>query len=765
MQLIASMGLGKSGALLLNAQGLSMHYGQWPGMLLFAPLQVALNWRNEAPLWLPDKRLTLVAGSEASRKAALATSADITVVTYDNLPWLHKYAPGDWATRFGRIACCDESTRIKRTRASWQTSTLGKRWLRTDGGVQNNALAEHAGDFDYWVNATGTPTPNGMVDLWGQYWFLDGGYRLGNSYTAFEQRWFMVPNRHTDFAKPVPQPGAEAQIAGLVADITVVAKVEDYYEVAKPNVVDRFVELPAKARKQYSEMKSRMATELAEGKIATVQSAGARNIKLLQMACISAGTPTLTRRGWVAIETVLPGDEVWDGVEWVRTDGAVFKGVKPTVNAYGARMTADHKVLTDEGWKPAGDVSYAHASTKFNRLKVQLPDSAFPLRSHLRRLRNLDMRLRLWGVCSEAKSATAADRNDAEERRALWVPLGGLAQDPRHDQPPGVLRTKRRYRAVPQPAEQGLRQLRRAWHNGVRPLARIVQKLLGGHGTDIPRGVDAGPSGCGQRLLPRELPLGHDGGAAEQSAEQRVSTQRSDSIASRPRSGAKTRHGLRAYAQGCNIAGSRECSAKKPVYDLLNCGPRARFVIAAGGAPLIVHNCGFAYWRDDNLDPDLQLCEELHTAKLDAIDSILEETGEPLVVVYFFQATLQMLRKKFKGRLRELDKHGKAQDDWNAGKVELLALQYSSGSMGLSLQHGGRNICLVSPTYRADDYSQVLERLGPLRQMQSGYNRVVNVFRIVTAATEDARVFDVATGKLSWEQAMIDFIQEAQNGK
>jgi hypothetical protein len=173
---------------------------------------------------------------------------------------------------------------------------------------------------------------------------------------------------------------------------------------------------------------------------------------------------------------------------------------------------------------------------------------------------------------------------------------------------------------------------------------------------------------------------------------------------------------------------------------------------------------GFAYYKDDTEDPDLQQCEELHTAKMDAVDSILEETGEPLVVVYFFKATLHQLRKKFKGRLRELDAKGQAQADWNAGKIEILALQYASGSMGLSLQHGGRNICLLTPTYIADHYSQILERLGPLRQMQSGYNRVVNVFRVHAAATEDSRVFDVAIGKLSWEQAMISFIQEAQRG-
>jgi hypothetical protein len=180
---------------------------------------------------------------------------------------------------------------------------------------------------------------------------------------------------------------------------------------------------------------------------------------------------------------------------------------------------------------------------------------------------------------------------------------------------------------------------------------------------------------------------------------------------------------------------------------------------AAKASKLLQIANGFAYYRDEDEDPDFQMCEEMHTAKMDAIDSILEETNEPLVVVYYFKANLEQLKKKFKKRLVELDKHGRSQDLWNAGKVEILAIQYRKGSMGLSLQHGGRNICLMTPTFIADDYAQVLERLGPLRQMQSGYNRVVNVFRIHAANTEDTRVFDVAEGKIAMETALIEMMK------
>jgi len=178
-------------------------------------------------------------------------------------------------------------------------------------------------------------------------------------------------------------------------------------------------------------------------------------------------------------------------------------------------------------------------------------------------------------------------------------------------------------------------------------------------------------------------------------------------------------------------------------------------------AKLLQISSGFAYWRDEDEDPDLQQCEELHDVKFDAIESILAETNEPLVVVYFHRATAEQMRKRFKKRMVELDKAGKAQDAWNAGKVEILALQYRAGSTGLSLQHGGRNICLLAPTYAGDDYSQVIERLGPLRQMQSGYDRVVNVFRIIANNTEDERVFAVAEGKIDTETAITRMIQGA----
>lgn len=766
MQLIASMGLGKSGAILLHALALARHIDRWPGLFICAPLQVAYNWRNEIPLWIPGLRVEIIAGEEAERKAILQRGADITICTYDHLPWLDKYTAGHSWSAFGQMCACDESTKIKETRVAMMVSSTGKPFRKYNGGVQTNALARHAEDFGYWVNATGTPTPNGLQDVFGQYWYLDGGHRLGPSYTRFEQAYFAIPNRHTEFAKPMPIPGAMETISRLTADITVVARVEDYYpDLAKPNIVDKFIELPAKARKVYDSMKAQMAAELAEDKTVTVQTAGAKQTKLLQIACILKGTPVLTRRGWVPIESITATDKVWDGAEWVPTGGAVLKGHKAVVDMFGVRMTADHKVLTTWGWMPAQEITDGKIASGLNRKKVQLPDGISSLRQYAFRVRDVGVRVRLRGFRNAAKPSLAFDCNDAEERGALRVQMGGVecqASTYRHTALPYLVEHEA---AVQQPKGQRLPPIWWGGHNRLRTVVVVIRALLGGHASWVCRCAHTGPDRWFGGVQPRQLSVVHHAGATEQSEGQSLagySEGAYDSITSREslrcESGDTVRpDGSAGYDGRASVDNTAETY---PVYDLLNCGPRERFVVDGWQGPLIVHNCGFAYWRDEDEDPDLQLCEELHTAKFDAIDSILNETGENLVVVYFYKATLQQLKKKYKKRLVELDKNGKAQDDWNAGKINILAMQYSAGSLGLSLQHGGRNICLLTPTYRADDYAQILERLGPLRQMQSGYNRVVNVFRILAHKTEDARVFDVPLGKITAEQAMVSFMQE-----
>lgn len=174
----AGMGLGKTVATLTAADILSLVQ---PGpVLVIAPLRVAQStWPDEAAKWahLGDVTVSAVVGTVAERLAALARPATIYTTNYENVPWLVEHFGERWPFR---TVVADESTRLKSFR------------LR-QGGVRAQALAKIAHvQVDRFIELTGTPSPNGLQDLWGQMWFVDRGERLGRSFDAFRSRWFQT---------------------------------------------------------------------------------------------------------------------------------------------------------------------------------------------------------------------------------------------------------------------------------------------------------------------------------------------------------------------------------------------------------------------------------------------------------------------------------------------------------------------------------------------------------------------------------------------
>ncbi|MGK3550123.1 ATP-dependent helicase, partial [Escherichia coli] len=117
-----------------------------------------------------------IIGNAKARSMALTNSnASVFTINYDNLVWLIEELGERWP--FGTVIP-DESTRLKSFR------------LR-GGGKRAAALGKVAHKYvRRWINLTGTPAPNGLVDLWGQSWFVDQGQRLGRTYGAFTSRWF-----------------------------------------------------------------------------------------------------------------------------------------------------------------------------------------------------------------------------------------------------------------------------------------------------------------------------------------------------------------------------------------------------------------------------------------------------------------------------------------------------------------------------------------------------------------------------------------------
>jgi hypothetical protein len=237
--------------------------------LVLGPLRVARDtWSNEVLKWqhLRDIDVSAIVGTPKQRKDALKRDCAVYTTNYENLPWLVEQLGDAWP--FGTVVG-DESTRLKSFRL-------------TQGGKRAHALSKVAWTHvNRWINLTGTPAPNGLLDLWGQMWFIDQGVRLGRTFTAFKERWFAPkPDGFGTYALP----HAQREIESLLKDVAITLDAKDWFDIKDPIKTTVPVYLPAAAMKMYKELEKTMFTELACGTQLEVFNAAALTNKCLQMA-------------------------------------------------------------------------------------------------------------------------------------------------------------------------------------------------------------------------------------------------------------------------------------------------------------------------------------------------------------------------------------------------------------------------------------------------------------------------------------------------
>ncbi|MEX3555284.1 MAG: DEAD/DEAH box helicase [Burkholderia gladioli] len=284
----AGMGLGKTVSTLTTLESL-YHFGvETMPTLVIAPLRVAQStWPDEVAKWdhLSGLEVVPIVGDANRRAMQMRRDAPIFTINYENLPWLIswlKHNPRPWP--FGTVIA-DESTKLKSTRVSNQRSKSGTEFVKKSGGsVRGRALAQVAHTKVHrWVNLTGTPAPNGLKDLWGQQWFIDGGQRLGRSYSAFEERWFQSIPGERGYHQVKPLPNAQEQIHAALADCTISLDPADWFDLQAPIARTVYVDLPSGARKLYRDMERRMFMELDEHEVEAMNAA-AKTMKCLQLA-------------------------------------------------------------------------------------------------------------------------------------------------------------------------------------------------------------------------------------------------------------------------------------------------------------------------------------------------------------------------------------------------------------------------------------------------------------------------------------------------
>lgn len=267
------MGLGKTISTLTAIEALKYDYCEIDTVLVVAPKRVAETvWEEEAKSWDHTKHLTFskIIGTERQRIAALKVKADVYIISRDNIAWLCSlYAaklPYD-------MLVIDELSSFKAHQTQrFKSLKLARPW------------------FKRVVGLTGTPAPNGLINLWSQMYLIDRGQRLEKTITAYRSRYFRpgASNGYVVYSYNLLA-DSERLIHEKIKDICISMKAEDYLEM--PERIDNFVKvtMPDKLYDMYKKFERdniiTLAAEVEEGTttINAVNAAALSN-KLLQFA-------------------------------------------------------------------------------------------------------------------------------------------------------------------------------------------------------------------------------------------------------------------------------------------------------------------------------------------------------------------------------------------------------------------------------------------------------------------------------------------------
>jgi SNF2 family DNA or RNA helicase len=264
---LLEMGLGKSVITLTAIFDLTLDSFEIRKVLVIAPLRVARDtWPAEIEKWDHLRGLTcsVAIGTEAQRKAALKKRAQVYIINRENVNWLINKSglPFDFD-----MVVIDELSSFK-----------------DNGSKRFKALRKVRPGVRRIVGLTGTPSANGLMDLWAEIGILDMGQRLGRYITHFRNNYFMPDKRNQQMVFSYkPRPDAEKAIYRLISDITISMKNTDYLKLPELVMNEIPVWLSDKEQKVYDTMKRDLVLSLEGREIDALNAASLSN-KLLQMA-------------------------------------------------------------------------------------------------------------------------------------------------------------------------------------------------------------------------------------------------------------------------------------------------------------------------------------------------------------------------------------------------------------------------------------------------------------------------------------------------
>ena len=290
---LLDMGLGKTSITLTALNNLLFDSFEAHRILVIAPLRVARDtWLSEADKWdhLQNLICSVAVGTEAERRAALMKPADIYIINRENIQWLIEDSklPFNYDTVVVDELSSFKNYQAKRFRALMKVRPKVKRI----------------------IGLTGTPSSNGLMDLWAEFRLLDMGARLGRFISHYRLEYFQPDKRNGQVIFTYkPLPGAEQRIYNKIADITISMRSTDLLKMPELVSSEYTVRLSDEERKRYDGLKQDLVLQLQDSEI-TAANAAALTGKLCQMAngaiyTDDGGTVNLHDRKLDALEDII----------------------------------------------------------------------------------------------------------------------------------------------------------------------------------------------------------------------------------------------------------------------------------------------------------------------------------------------------------------------------------------------------------------------------------------------------------------------------
>ena len=265
--ILLDMGMGKTSIVLSALNELMYDSFEVTKVLIIAPLRVARNtWSAEIEKWdhLKGLRYSIVVGTAAERKKALAADADIYIINRENVPWLVEDSgyPFDYD-----MVVVDELSSFK----NWQAKRF-------------RALMKVRPQVKRIVGLTGTPSSNGLMDLFAEFKLLDMGERLGRFISQYRIDYFKPDRMNGPIVYTYKLlPGAEDRIYNKISDITISMKAKDYLDMPELISSEYKVYLDQAEKEKYEALKNELVLQLPGGEI-TASNAATLSGKLAQLS-------------------------------------------------------------------------------------------------------------------------------------------------------------------------------------------------------------------------------------------------------------------------------------------------------------------------------------------------------------------------------------------------------------------------------------------------------------------------------------------------